>query len=224
MYKRIVNMVCVFVICTTFGVSLSSGQTEDIRAWSYEITSDTSLHHYKRTVEVRISERVSESELRDLGEEILNTASRRYDRTFITYYLTSMKVGSGAWATTHCDPDMKVAICGTTSDQKKTLIAESQKRNAGRDMIGTWRIEAPYVSRTIALFREDGKIERERIWKDGSSSIVEMSETKTKLGMRYQEKDADGSSDYYIINKKKDLELCDSYGLVDTGSQIEDKP
>ena len=220
MFRKRVLYIFVLMICFSFEALHSQESAKDTIQWSYKIISDTPYHHYKRTVVVRLSERISEDELKALAAKIKKMDSKQYERTFITYYLPKMEVGHGAWASSHYDPNLKIEIYGTTKEQNVKMTNEAKKKKTDRDVIGTWYIEAPYVSRTIILFRKDNKVFRERIWKDGSSSIEEMTERKTPQGMQYQEIDSDSESDFYIINNKNDLEIHDSYGLVDTAKKI----
>jgi hypothetical protein len=188
--------------------------------WSYTIISDTNYHQIKRTVEIRLSERISEKVLTELAQKLKALDPKTYERTFMTYYLPDMKVGHGAWATTHYDPKLKVQILGTTKEENEKLTATAQKKNKDRELIGSWYIEAPYTSRTLTLFRKDSKVFLERTFTDGSGSVKEMTETKTPNGMKYKEVGTDSDSDYYLINSKGLLELHDSYGLIDTGKKI----
>ena len=81
-------------------------------AMEYEILSDTRLHKIKRSVDVRIPERVDEAVLESIARRIKQDNEIQFTRTFIVYYLPGMKVNAGGWATSHFDPNLKVQILG----------------------------------------------------------------------------------------------------------------
>src|ERR1039458_10482874 len=60
---------------------------------------------------------VSEEVLRAIATKLKNSDHGTYERTFISYYLPGMKVGSGAWATSHFDPDLEICILGVRSEE-----------------------------------------------------------------------------------------------------------
>ncbi|MCH7702181.1 MAG: hypothetical protein IID37_10880 [Planctomycetes bacterium] len=84
---------------------------------SYSIIDSTTMPGIKRSLDVRLNKKVSERTLRALALKLKSQDSRNYERTFIVYYLPDMKVGAGAWATTHFDPDLEVRVLGLTAGQ-----------------------------------------------------------------------------------------------------------
>lgn len=79
----------------------------------YELVSDTNRtarHPAKRSIVVRIAEPLSEADLSRVAIELKRREFRDFERTFIEYYLPDMKVGAGAWATTHFNPELEVRV------------------------------------------------------------------------------------------------------------------
>lgn len=220
MKKSITAISILVLLCIAAMTLLADQETEKDKKWTYKIISDTHYHHYKRTVEVRLSDRISEAELTAIAKKIKSMDTSIYERTFITYYLPDMKVGHGAWATSHYDPELKVLILGSTKEQNVKMAAAAKKKKVERDVIGTWFYEAPYISQTIVLFRKGSKIFMEVTYNDGSSGIDEMIENKISKGTRYQEIGTGEGVDYFIINSEGNLEIWDDYGLVGTAKKL----
>ncbi|MDA3933986.1 MAG: hypothetical protein PF630_06625 [Gammaproteobacteria bacterium] len=76
----------------------------------YEIINSETNHSYKKSVDVRILKKHTKDELAGFAHEIKNLDSRKYDRIFIFYYLPGMSIGSGAYATTHYNPNLQIKI------------------------------------------------------------------------------------------------------------------
>ena len=70
-----------------------SGSNQLAAKSNFKVIKDTHLHHLKRTVEVRLQDRVSEETLAEIADRIKATGKRNFDRTFIGYYLPSMEEG-----------------------------------------------------------------------------------------------------------------------------------
>jgi len=68
----------------------------------------------KRSVEVRLTRKITDAELREIAEAVKSLDRRRYERTFIEYLLPHMTSGSGAWATTHFNPTLHVRMLSET--------------------------------------------------------------------------------------------------------------
>lgn len=82
----------------------------------YTILKDESMSTIKRSVDVRLKEKVSEEDLRIIAQEI-RAMKGAHDRTFIVYYLPGDQVGAGGWAMTHFNPDLQVRVLGTPLEE-----------------------------------------------------------------------------------------------------------
>jgi hypothetical protein len=71
---------------------------------SYSVIQADIVLGIRKSIDVRLTKKVSEATLRAIALELKAGDSRLYDRTFIVYYLPDMPVGAGGWATTHFDP------------------------------------------------------------------------------------------------------------------------
>lgn len=77
----------------------------------YDLQVYDIIHKEKYSADILIYRELSKSELTDLAYCIYQKEKLdSYNRVFLTYYLPDMKFGSGAWATTHFNPNLKVLI------------------------------------------------------------------------------------------------------------------
>lgn len=189
---------------------------------TYRILQEETIPNVKRSVDVRLSRRVSADILRAIAHEITAKDNSRYRRTFILYYLPEMEVGAGAWASSHFNPELQIEIYGTTSEEHAALVEPSESASA-RQVIGVWLDERPYFSRRIALYRKDGKVFMESTYRDGSVGTDEMTERNTNRGLRFDVKQPSPSGDYYVLNRSGDLEIRDSDGLIARARKLNSK-
>jgi uncharacterized membrane protein YqaE (UPF0057 family) len=174
------------------------------------IIEDTSMGTIKRTVDVRLEQKITEDELRRLGEAIKRNGRKNYERVFITYYLPHQTPGSGAWATTHFDPNIDVRVLGFGADEVPTpQQTDAQKA----DRVGRWEYSDAIgqvftISRVgtgfsmTVEFKGGGKVvERVTAQREGERVIISPAEPKD-------------SGDYWILDEQKNLLLMDSEGLI----------
>lgn len=185
---------------------------------SYSIIESSTLPGIKRSLDVRLNKKVSQRTLRAIALKLKSQDSRDYDRTFITYYLPGMAVGSGAWATTHFNPDLEVRILGLTAEEEEKLVAEPAPAN--REIIGRWLDESPFVGSRITIFRENGKLFIEQMFKDGSSLKHELVEKKTLLGRRFDKVEGSSAGDHWVLGSDGNLQVRDNDGLITTAKKI----
>jgi len=183
----------------------------------YSIISESKTRNSKRSLDVRLDSPTTKAELRSIANELRGADPRNYDRTFICYYLPAMEVQAGAWATTHFNPDLKICILGLTKEQ--TTSATNEPVNTSRKLAGTWFDQRPHVSGKITIYRKNGRLFLTRKFKDGSSYNTELIENSSSRGLRLDKKESN-HGDYYIINKKGDLEMRDSDGLISTAKKM----
>lgn len=186
---------------------------------AYSIIDSSTLAGIKRSLDVRLNKKVSERTLRAIALKLKSQDSRDYDRTFIIYYLPWMAVGSGAWATTHFNPDLEVRILGLTVQEEEKLMAEPAPAN--REIIGYWLDESPFVASRIMIFHEDGKLFIEQMFKDGSSLKKELVEKKAPLGRRFDKVEGSSAGDHWVLGSDGNLQLRDNDGLITTAKKIE---
>lgn len=165
----------------------------------------------KRSLDVRLEHRVSEETLRAIALELKSQELHNYDRTFITYYLPGMTVGSGAWATSHFDPDLKVKILGLTIEGAEKHAA--QPASANEEIIGRWLYQM--LDARITIFSEEGKLFMEWKFNDGSSSKSDLVEKQSHMGRRFNWVDTN-LGEYCVVSADGNLKLYDNEGFIGT--------
>lgn len=204
--RNLLYVLTIFMWVTLSGIAQAAEQDN-----RYSIISENEFKNDRHTIDVRLGRKVSEQELRSIAMEIMKAQKKTYDRTFIAYYLPDMKVGSGAWATTHFDPDVEVKILGLTLDQDQKITRDAASDT--REVVGVWADERPYVGATLTLYGENGKLYLDTKYADGSGSIQEMTETKSAAGTKLAERDGNSHGDYVLLDAKGNLQAGDSDGL-----------
>lgn len=185
---------------------------------TYTIIGTDILPGIKRSLDIRLNRKTSEDVLRLIAIKLKNADEREYQRTFIVYFLPGMRVGGGAWATTHFDPNLTVRILGLTSEEESSLISEPQKPS--REVIGRWLDETPFIGGRITIYRERGKLHMERKFKDGSSLSKDMVEKSSSRGRRFEEREGSSVGEYYLIDRQGNLQVGDQDGLIAIAKKI----
>lgn len=172
----------------------------------YSIINDEVLHDIKRSVDVRLKEKITEEQLRALALKIKSENSTEFERTFIGYLLPGMKLNAGAWATTHFNPDLQVKILGLTVDQDKILRHLSANQPPGS--LGSWLIDDGELSRRISIYKKDGAFYMETMYGDGSTGEDQLVEKQYDGGRKFMKvKYAGPKNDYYIIDNNSNLQI-----------------
>jgi hypothetical protein len=184
----------------------------------YTVINTDVIPGIKRSLDVRLSRKVEEDVLRSIAINLKKDDPKRYERTFIVYYLPDMKVGAGGWATTHFNPELEVKILGLTAKQEEALATKAE--DPAREVIGSWLDQSPMVGGKISIYRKDDKLYMERTFKDGSSSNKEMVEKASSSGRRFEEKSGSSFGEHYIVDRQGNLQIRDQEGLIATATKI----
>ena len=183
---------------------------------TYKVINSSRIVGIKCSLDVRLSQKVSKDTLRVLAIRLRDAQPRRYERMFICYYLPGMTAGTGAWATSHFNPDLKVHILGLTAEEEQKLKLTAQSGNKSSQTIGIWLDETPYIAGKTTIRREKDTIVMVQEFKDGRSQKLEMVESR-KSGLRkYKQKGEDQFGEYYIIDSSGNLKVYDREGLIKT--------
>ena len=168
-------------------------------------------------MDVRLSRKVSEDTLREIAYELRDSQPRKYKRMFIVYYLPDMTPGTGGWAISHFDPDLKIQILGMTAEEEQVLKREAQKEEKSKEVIGIWIDEGPGIAGKITMWRDKGTVILQYELKGGGTlKKREMLESK-KSGLRkYTQKGDNQFGEYFVIDGSGNLNIYDDEGLVKT--------
>ena len=186
---------------------------------SYSILKSDTFLNVKRSIDVRLKEPISESNLRQIALELKAKDPKDYERTFICYFLPGMELDKGAWATTHFNPNLKIQVYGFTAEQDKAL--REKPNDASRNIIGCWLDTSLYIGGRITIFSKDEKYFFEKIYSDGGGSpkefLVDFSNNRKilrKIGKS-------PAGEYYLIDKQGNLQLWDKEGVIWTAKKID---
>ncbi len=185
----------------------------------YEIVSDTARGSIKRTVEVRLNQRISEDRLRTVAREIYDSARRNYERTFIGYRLADQAEDSVYWATTHYNPALEVKILGLTESRHSEMSSRPSRPLAG-EVIGVWLDERPYVGARKTLVSENGKLFMHTNYSDGSEDKSEMIDLQMQEGVRIEDAGGNSHGEYYFVNGQSELEYWGANGKFYTARPL----
>lgn len=160
----------------------------------------------KRSVDVRLTERIAKEELERLGQAI-RLQSPHKDRLFITYYLPGQTVGSGAWGSTHFTPKLDAKIHGMTLEQANDPFPALPK---GAALIAKFAGNEFMGEKAIIFKAADGTTQKAVKYKDGSGATDQLYPTANgRLEAR------NGHGEYYVI-KADSVSVYDSSGLIDS--------
>lgn len=204
--------------------SPSAGEKEQVPTPIPDDVTYTVMHQdvvrgIKRSLDVRLNSKVSEQVLASIAMELKKSDPNSYDRTFIGYYLPTMETNAGYWATSHFNPDLEVRILGLTAEQEAALT--SQVADSSRQVVGNWLDERPFVANRITIYLQDGKLQMENAYKDGSVGKMELTENESPRGRRFDEVGGSSTGDHWILDSDGKLELRDNEGLIAIARRID---
>lgn len=182
----------------------------------YEIISEDAYQNERRSLDVRLSQKVDEDALEALAYRLKEQASGAFERTFIVYYLSGMEVGAGGWATSHFDPELDVQILGVSEEASSQI--ENIRDQYGQDLIGIWENNQPGSAATFALFRTESGFGLEEIFADGSSRTLTVQEQPSEIGRRFE--DPENTFGEYWLLRGGRLELRDSEGVISVAQPV----
>lgn len=176
--------------------------------FTYNILEDRSNEALeKNELTVEINKKITVEQIATLADKFFSSKSKQR-RFYIFYLLPGMKAGSGAWATSHFDPELEIEIIGSTSQQDDNSDKLADAVIDG-DVIGKWH-EEQYTSSNYVIYKKDNKIFIKTIYKSGQVSDEELKEKKVGNGTRYDYKEGGFNGEYFIINSDGGLEFYNS--------------
>ena len=187
---------------------------------SYSIIASNTIPGIKRSLDVRLNKKVSRETLQAIALKLKYQDLRKYQRTFIVYYLPDMTIGAGAWATSHFTPELDVQILGLTPEGQRAM---SKPILAGHELIGRWLDDRAYVASLITILRDSGsgKLFIEMKFKDNSIYKKEIIEKKSRLGRRFDHVEYNEFGDHWIVDSRGNLGIRDNQGIVATAKKIQ---
>ena len=185
----------------------------------YEILSDHKVGSVKRSVNVRIQDRISPDDVNAIAEAIHAVDTNSYERTFIGLYLPHQQdLGAGCWATAHSKPDREIQILGMTAERAEEFRACAPED--GQNVIGRWINDYPNVASAITIYESDSNYFMTNTYGDGSGGTYEMDLAQNGEGQEFRRRDRPSSNDYWLVRGDGGLEIRDSDGLISTPQRV----
>lgn len=183
------------------------------------LTEDKNKQLKKVTINIRLDQEISKSELKKIGLSIKENRLE-FDNFWIFYYLPDHSIGNGAWATTHFTPNLEVKILGAT----KESMQELDKKNITGNIINVWKDNDAIMPSKIYLIKENDKFIIKTLFaKNGfseESEIIEKVVKSEKNGeIRFTSNNKHG--EYYVLEKNDNLGLYDSEGKFKEAIKLE---
>ena len=87
------------------------------------------------------------------------------------------------------------------------------------EVIGQWRDHIfSGTEARIVIISESGQLRMEHVFNDGGKLEDSLIEVQSSVGRRFD--NADGSGEYFVIDRRGNLEMWDIYGLVTTATRL----
>lgn len=208
------NLILTVVTTTLLLTSCDSGMIGKYKEeplpndFSYSIIEDkTNEALEKNQLTIELNQKLTEGQIATLAEKLFDSKPKQR-RFYIFYLLHGMKNGSGAWATSHFDPELDIQILGSTSQEDENADKVSSEKIDG-NVIGKWR-EEQYTSSNYVIYKKGKQTFIKTIYKNGQTSEEELTEKKVKNGVRYDYKEGGYNGEYFVLNSNEELEFYNS--------------
>jgi hypothetical protein len=206
------KVVLVILLAAIFGCNPPS-KTSTKEKYGYRVLKREDSKPIKCSFYIELQEQLSEAQITEIAEEYRKEYDS-YMSLFIFYLLPDMEIGSGAWATSHYTPDLKITIYGISKAEEEQLKGNIQ---IPEDAFGTWYCSVAGLEHHIVFVQDGDKLSAKLTFKDESE--------KTEILIRKESGrfDIQGNKDgeYYIFNEAGNLELWDTQGLFTTAKKVE---
>lgn len=164
----------------------------------------------KGVLSIILDSKITKQELEKLGNELKRKLFRSAVRIFMFYYLKTDLMRSYAWGLTHFEESKKtIEINGLNSEEEASFI--EQISNDKRLIIGHW-IDESNLKSLLTIYKDNGKVFMEILFKDKSMLTKEQVVTKVNAGIKYQDID-DKHSEYVIVDKEGLLSYYSEDGI-----------
>jgi len=185
---------------------------------SYTIIKDDNLAHYKRSVYIQLSRKVSEEALRSIALEVKNLDRQQYDRTFISYFLPGRNVEDGVWASSHFDPDLSIKIQGLSIEEEAFLRNDTV--DPAWAVVGSWFVE-DVSGKKLTIYKLDDILYMERKLPTGSAYSIELIEMPSQGGRMFERKSDDNFGEFYLIDQAGHLQFWGRSGHFATAWKVD---
>jgi hypothetical protein len=209
------NSIIKAFIYTIILLFASCNGQDSIEKYKFKILGSETMGMAKKSVYIQIPEQLTEPQLKEIATQ-LREENNGYDRLFIFYLLPDMTIGSGAWATTHYQPELEINIMGIGEKEKEKLKKVELPEG---EIIGKWYDDRPYVENSMIIYKVNNTYKLKQAFKDGSGSDRDLKQSMLNGKLKFVYKNDFG--EYLLIEKDGRLGVYDKDGLVNTVDIIE---
>jgi hypothetical protein len=157
----------------------------------------------KVNVDIQLNKKVTEEVLGLIGEKLkADLKLENYSKIWMFYYLPDMKVGSGAWATTHFTPGIEIKILGATQNQTDTSVKKADE--VVGNIIGKWK-EDQYTNAVYVIYENNNQTIIRTLFANGQQSDDQLKSSKANTSTRYDYKSEGYNGEYFKVNANNEL-------------------
>jgi hypothetical protein len=169
----------------------------------------------KKSIYIQIPEQLTEMQIKEIAMQMRNEHSA-YERLFIFYLLPEMRMGAGAWATSHFNTELEINILGVGSDAEEAMKNPDIPEG---EVIGEWYDRTLYIEHSVVIYKLNGDYKLKEVYADGNSIIKDLKfvEVDGKSKFIYD----NDFGEYFLIENDGRLGLYDPEGLVSMSEIIE---
>lgn len=211
-----INPVFLFLIISTvsFLISCTSIPSDVKYTVINEVKNDT-LN--KVNVDIQLNKKVNEGILGLIAEKLkAELKLENYSKIWMFYYLPDMKVGAGAWATTHFTPKIEIKIIGAT--QVQTENSEKKADEVDGNIIGKWK-EDQSTSAVYVIYEKSNQTTIRTIYPNGQKSDDKLKSSKENSSTRYDYEEGGYNGEYFKVNANNELEFYNKESKLFTKAQ-----
>ncbi len=198
---------CILLSCNQTSTKIGKYNKASLPSdFLYKILEDKSNDALeKNELAIEINKKISIEQIATLADELFSS-KKKQRRFYIFYLLPDMKIGSGAWATSHFDPELEIQIIGATTEQENTM--KKTANSVDGEIIGKW-YEEQYTKSTYVLFKKENKIFLRTLFSNGQTNDDEM--VIIEKGQKKVEYKKGGyNGEYFILNADNTLGFYNS--------------
>ena len=186
--------------------------------FNFQILKDESnLTLEKNQLYVLINQKLTEGQIATLAEQLFSTKEQQ--RRFYIFYQLSEK-DMYVWATSHFDPELKIEIIGSTSEEDNNVELNSNEEIDGV-LIGKWK-EEQYTNAAYIIYTKENDVLLKVIYPNGQSLIEPLLKGASTKGEKYTYKNGGYNNEYFVINMKKELEFYNAENSIFTTAYRKD--
>ncbi|MDP1623770.1 MAG: hypothetical protein Q8M08_15700 [Bacteroidales bacterium] len=201
---KIIHQLIGFLAFVSFAVLVScTSIPSDVKYTVISEVKNDSIN--KVNVDIQLNKKVTEEVLGLIGEKLkADLKLENYSKIWMFYYLPDMKVGSGAWATTHFTPGIEIKILGATQNQTDTSVKKADEV-VGK-IIGKWK-EDQYTNAVYVIYENNNQTIIRTLFANGQKSDDQLKSSKESSSTRYDYKSEGFNGEYFKVNANNELEF-----------------